>query len=86
MTANSFVPSSERNPPEIFWMRPSCSAKLFVKGTLGSVRKRRTSCLQVLRRSRRLWPTRRGGRPRRLAYQGWLRLVEYAKPAARMAS
>ena len=37
MTAKSFAPSSKRNPPEIFWrsfiMRPSCSARLLVKGT-----------------------------------------------------
>jgi hypothetical protein len=36
MTAKSFAPHSERNPPEIFWrsfiMRPSRSARLLVKG------------------------------------------------------
>ena len=72
MTAKSFAPSSDRKPPEIFWrnfiIRPSCSARLLAKGTAGSVRKRSTSCLRVFRRSKRLWPTRRGGRPRRLAF------------------
>src|SRR3954468_20630125 len=36
-----------------------------LKGTAGSVRKRSTSSLRVSRRSSRLWPVRRGGRPRR---------------------
>src|SRR5665648_1140012 len=60
ITPKSFAPSVERKPPEIFCrsfiIRPSRSAKLFVKGTRGSVRKRSTSCLRVLRRSKRLWP------------------------------
>ena len=47
MTAKSFAPSSERNPPEIFCrsfiIRPSRSARLLVNGTRGSVRKRSTS-------------------------------------------
>ena len=78
MTAKSFAPHSERNPPEIFWrsfiIRPSRSARLLVKGTVGSVRNRSTSSRRVLRRSSRLWPTRRGGRPRRLVFAraGWL--------------
>jgi hypothetical protein len=50
MTAKSFAPSSERNPPENFWrsfiLRPSCSARLLVKGTAGSVWQRRASCLR----------------------------------------
>ncbi len=82
MTAKSFAPSFERKPPEIFChsnfiIRPSCSARLLVKGTAGSLGKRSTSDLRVLRRSSRLWPTRRGGRPRRLAScQRGLCLVE----------
>ena len=71
ITPKSFAPSVERKPPEIFCrsfiIRPSRSARLFVKGTRGSVRQRSTSCLRVLRRSKRLWPIRRGERPRRLA-------------------
>ena len=76
MVAKSIAPASDRNPPEIFCrsfiIRPSCSAKLLVKGTLGSVRKRSTSGLRSRNRSRRLWPTRRGGRPRRLAFSALL--------------
>src|SRR3954471_14666751 len=73
ITANSIAPSMERKPPEIFWrnfiIRPSRSARLLLNGTLGSVRKRSTSCLRVLSRNSRLWPTRRGGRARRLPLQ-----------------
>src|SRR5271166_2843317 len=47
MTAKSFAPSSDRNPPEIFCrsfiILPSRSARLLVNGTRGSVRKRSTS-------------------------------------------
>src|SRR4051812_40533513 len=71
ITAKSLALASERNPPEIFCrsfiIRPSRSTRLLVKGTRGSVRKRSTSCFRVPRRSRRLWPTRRAGRPRRRA-------------------
>jgi hypothetical protein len=39
------APSSDRNPPEIFCrtfiLRTSCSARLWVKGTVGSWRKQR---------------------------------------------
>ena len=90
MTAKSFAPFSERKPPEIFCrsfiMRPSCSARLLVKGTVGSVRKRSTSCLRVLRRSRRLWPTRRGGRPRRRAFASAGCASWNARPSATTAS
>ena len=58
MTAKSFALHSDRNPPEIFWrsfiIRPSRSARLLVKGTMGSVRNRSTSSRRVLRRSSRL--------------------------------
>ena len=90
MTAKSLAPSSERNPPEIFCrnfiIRPSRSARLLVKGTLGSVRKRSTSGLRVLRRSSRLWPTRRGGRPRGLVFAKAGCAAWNARPSARMAS
>jgi hypothetical protein len=69
ITVKSLAPASERKPPEIFCrsfiIRPSRSARLLV-GSRGSVRKRIMSCLWVLRRSSRLSPTRRGGRPRGL--------------------
>src|SRR4051812_12214373 len=56
ITANSIAPSMERNPPEIFWrnfiIRPSRSARLLLNGTRGSMRKRSTSCLRVLSRSK----------------------------------
>ena len=72
ITAKSAAPCSERKPPEIFCrnfiIRPSRSARLLVNGTLGSVRKRSTSALRVLSRSSRLWPIRRGGGPRGLAF------------------
>src|SRR4051812_16876450 len=68
ITARSIARSMERKPPEIFWrnfiIRPSRSARLLLNGTRGSVRKRSTSGLRVLSRNSRLWPTRRGGRPR----------------------
>jgi len=68
IVAKSSAPCSDRKPPETFcWtfiILPSCSAKLLVNGTVGSVRKRSTSCLRVRRRSSKLWPTRRGCRPR----------------------
>src|SRR3954466_10272449 len=70
ITAKSIAPSMERKPPEIFWrnfiIRPSRSARLLLNGTRGSVRKRSTSVFRMLSRKSRLWPTRRGGRPRRL--------------------
>jgi hypothetical protein len=43
-----------------------------LKGTVGSSRKRSMSSLRVLRRRRRLWPVRHGGRPPSLAAAvGW---------------
>ena len=58
MSAKSIAPSNERNPPEIFCrsfiMRPSRSASLLVKGTLGSCRKRNVSALRMAKRERRL--------------------------------
>src|SRR6266436_9689311 len=69
MSAKSSAAASERNPPEIFCrsfiMRTSRSAWLLVNGTSGSLRKRNTSSLRSLRRTRRLWPMRRRLRPRR---------------------
>ena len=55
-----------------------------MNGTPGSVRKRSTSGFRVLSRSSRLWPTRRGGRPRGLAFAraGWPSWN--ARPSARM--
>ncbi len=67
IVAKSLAPSSDRNPPDTFCVTfiilPSCSARLLVNGTVGSVRKRSTSCLRLRRRSSRLWPSR-GGRAR----------------------
>ena len=67
--ANSLAPWQERNPPEIFCrsfiMRAACSARLLVKGMRGSVRKRNTSSLRSLKRISKLWPGRRGLRPRK---------------------
>ena len=67
MTANLAAPADERKPPEIFWrsfiMRPSCSARLLVNGTVRSDRKRSTSFADA-QAQQQVWPTRRGLRPR----------------------
>ena len=90
MTAKSLAPSSDRKPPEIFCrnfiIRASRSARLLVKGTCGSVRKRSTSCLWVLRRSSRLWPMRHGGRPRGLILVSAGCVSWNTRPSATMAS
>ena len=70
ITAKSLAPSSERKPPEIFCrsfiIRPSRSARLLVNGTADWRGSGVHSCLWVRKRSSKLWPTRRGGRPRGL--------------------
>src|SRR5271156_5860282 len=62
------APSRVRKPPEIFILtfiiRRSCSARLLVKGTSKSVRKRSVSVLNFFSLSSRLWPGRCLRRPR----------------------
>lgn len=58
------VHCSNRKPPKNLSCR-SCSAKLFVKGTAGSCRKRSTSSRRFANRNARLRPVRQFLRPRR---------------------
>src|SRR5271166_704362 len=66
------APARVRNEPEIFILTfiilRSCSARLLVKGTSKSVRKRRVSGSKVFSLCRRLWPGRCLMRPRGLAW------------------
>ena len=72
--AKSCAPCSERNPPEIFIrsfiIRKSCSAWLFVNGTLSSLRNRNTDSRLALSRNARFCPGRRFLRPRRPGLAG----------------
>ena len=84
------APSRVRKPPEIFVLTfvilRSRSASLLVKGTAKSLRNRRTSCLNLFNRIRRLCPGRCGARPRdplRRASGGRLRWT--ASPRRTMA-
>ena len=79
---NRAAPARERKPLEIFWrafiMRPSRSASLLAKGTVGSCRTRSVSSVRAENRASRLCPARRAtaafaAAPRR---QRRLRLVE----------
>jgi hypothetical protein len=62
------APSRVRNEPEIFILTfiipRSCSARLLVRGTSKSVRKRSVSVLKVFSLTSRLWPGSCLGRPR----------------------